>query len=132
LRFIGALAGLETANRTLEARVLERERQIAASYERIASLQREQAATDERQRIMRDLHDGLGSQLFTSLSRSAPVAVVRRTCVHARSAWAACSTSRRKSAEPGSACGCRTCPPSLVEPDDGHARGKRRPTALGN
>jgi hypothetical protein len=70
LRFIGALAGLETANRTLEARVLERERQIAASYERIASLQREQAATDERQRIMRDLHDGLGSQLFTSLSRA--------------------------------------------------------------
>jgi signal transduction histidine kinase len=33
-------------------------------------LQREQAATDERQRIMSDLHDGLGSQLFTSLSRA--------------------------------------------------------------
>jgi hypothetical protein len=70
LRFIVALAGLETANRTLEARVQERERQIAAGYARIASLQREQAATDERQRIMRDLHDGLGSQLFTSLSRA--------------------------------------------------------------
>lgn len=70
LRFIGALDGLETANRTLEVRVQEREREIAASYERIATLQREQAATDERQRIMRDLHDGLGSQLFTSLSRA--------------------------------------------------------------
>lgn len=70
LRFVAALEGLETANRTLEARVQERERQIAANFEHIASLQREQAATDERQRIMRDLHDGLGSQLFTSLSRA--------------------------------------------------------------
>lgn len=69
-RFVRTLGKVEAANRTLEARVKERERQIAASYERIAVLQREQAATDERQRIMRDLHDGLGSQLFTSLSRS--------------------------------------------------------------
>jgi signal transduction histidine kinase len=70
VRFVRTLGEVEAANRTLEARVKERERQIAASYERIAVLQREQAATDERQRIMRDLHDGLGSQLFTSLSRA--------------------------------------------------------------
>jgi signal transduction histidine kinase len=69
-RFLRSLERVEEANRTLEARVAEREREIAASYERIAALQREQAATDERQRIMRDLHDGLGSQLFTSLSRA--------------------------------------------------------------
>ena len=70
VRFVRTLGEVEAANRTLEARVQERERQISASYERIAVLQREQAATDERQRIMRDLHDGLGSQLFTSLSRA--------------------------------------------------------------
>jgi hypothetical protein len=70
LRFARTLAAVEAANRTLEARVQEREREIADSYERIATLQREQAATDERQRIMRDLHDGLGSQLLTSLSRA--------------------------------------------------------------
>jgi signal transduction histidine kinase len=69
-RFVRSLEHAEEANRTLEARVAEREREIAASYERIAVLQREQAATDERQRIMRDLHDGLGSQLLTSLSRA--------------------------------------------------------------
>jgi signal transduction histidine kinase len=69
LRFVGSLQAVEEANRTLEARVKEREREIASNYERIAELQREQATTDERQRIMRDLHDGLGSQLFTSLSR---------------------------------------------------------------
>jgi signal transduction histidine kinase len=70
LRFVRTLAKVEAANRTLELRVQERERQISVSYERIAVLQREQAATEERQRIMRDLHDGLGSQLFTSLSRA--------------------------------------------------------------
>lgn len=70
VRFVRTLGEVEAANRTLEARVLERERQISASYARIAVLQREQAATDERQRIMRDLHDGLGSQLFISLSRA--------------------------------------------------------------
>jgi hypothetical protein len=70
VRFVRTLGEVEAANRTLEARVQERERQISASYERIAVLQREQAATDERQRIMQDLHDGLGSQLFTSLSRA--------------------------------------------------------------
>lgn len=70
LRFVRSLNAVEEANRTLEERVQQREREIAASFERIATLQREQAATDERQRIMRDLHDGLGSQLFTSLSRA--------------------------------------------------------------
>jgi signal transduction histidine kinase len=69
-RFVRSLHEVEQANRMLEARVAEREREIVASYEHIAQLQREQAATDERQRIMRDLHDGLGSQLFTSLSRA--------------------------------------------------------------
>jgi hypothetical protein len=70
LRFAHSLNAVEAANRTLEARVQQREREIEKSYQRIAALQREQAATDERQRIMRDLHDGLGSQLFTSLSRA--------------------------------------------------------------
>ena len=70
LRFVRSLNAVELANRTLEARVRQREQEIEAGYWRIAVLQREQAATDERQRIMRDLHDGLGSQLFTSLSRA--------------------------------------------------------------
>jgi hypothetical protein len=69
-RFIRSLHEVEEANRTLEARVAEREREVAASYERIAQLQREQATQEERQRIMQELHDGLGSQLFTSLLRA--------------------------------------------------------------
>ena len=70
IRFVRSLEGLEESNRTLEVRVAARETEIAASYRRITALQREQATNDERQRIMQDLHDGLGSQLFTSLLRA--------------------------------------------------------------
>ena len=70
VRFVRSLEHVEEVNRTLEARVAEREAEIAANYQRIAALQREQATTDERQRIMQELHDGLGSQLFTSLLRA--------------------------------------------------------------
>lgn len=70
LRYVRNLGALEESHRTLEVRVAQREREIASSYARIAALQREQAATDERQRIMQDLHDGLGAQLFTSLMRA--------------------------------------------------------------
>jgi signal transduction histidine kinase len=73
-RFIGSLRAVEDARLTLQLRVAERERELAAGYARIAELQREQAAQEateqERQRIMQELHDGLGSQLFTSLLRA--------------------------------------------------------------
>jgi signal transduction histidine kinase len=69
-RFIQALGGLEELNRTLESRVGERERELAENYGRMAELQRTHAAAEERQLIMREIHDGLGSQLFVSLSRA--------------------------------------------------------------
>lgn len=68
-RFVGALHSLEDLNRTLEWRVADRERELAANYVRMAALQQQHAASQERQLIMRDLHDGLGSNLFVSLSR---------------------------------------------------------------
>ena len=87
-RFIEAIDSLEILNRTLESRVADRESALAANYEELAALQREKAAAEERQLIMRDLHDGLGSQLFTSLSRvergdmnEAQVAAALRDCI---------------------------------------------------
>jgi signal transduction histidine kinase len=77
-RFIEALTGIQTLNRTLEERVAAREAELADSYGRMAVMQQEQAAAEERRRIMRDLHDGLGSQLFILLSR------VERGAVQAR------------------------------------------------
>ncbi len=69
VRFIKSLVALDEFNRTLEARVADRERTLAENFKQLAALQQQKAAADERQLIMRDLHDGLGSQLFTSLSR---------------------------------------------------------------
>lgn len=69
-RFVESLDAVETLNHTLEDRVAAREAELAANYQRLAVLQGERAALEERRRIMRDLHDGLGSRLFTSLSRA--------------------------------------------------------------
>ena len=68
-RFIGTLNQVEELNRTLESRVAQRERQLAGQFEAMARLERDRAIEDERQRIMLDMHDGLGSQLLTSLAR---------------------------------------------------------------
>lgn len=68
-RFVRTLGWLEQLNLTLESRVADREQALAANYARMADLQREHAAAQERQRIMREIHDGMGSQLFVALSR---------------------------------------------------------------
>ncbi|MEO9147826.1 MAG: ATP-binding protein [Burkholderiaceae bacterium] len=87
-RFIKSLVALDDLNRTLEARVADRERTLVENFAQLAALQRQKAAADERQLIMRDLHDGLGSQLFTSLSRvergdmdSGQIAAALRACI---------------------------------------------------
>jgi signal transduction histidine kinase len=54
-------------NRTLAARLLEREAELAAMYKRQADAERMEAMVEERQRLTRDMHDGLGSQLLGAL-----------------------------------------------------------------
>ena len=68
-RFIDTLTAIQTLNHTLEDRVAAREAELADNYAQLALMQQEHAAAEERRRIMRDLHDGLGSQLFILLSR---------------------------------------------------------------
>lgn len=87
-RFIRTLGSLEELNRTLESRVADRERDLSENYRRMAALQRRHAASEERQLIMREIHDGLGSQLFVSLSRvergdmqAGQIADVLRDCI---------------------------------------------------
>ncbi|GAA4430040.1 AAA family ATPase [Acidovorax lacteus] len=60
---------LQAANQRLEERVRERTHALEANHAQMRRLERQHAADEERQRIMRDLHDGLGSQLFVMLSR---------------------------------------------------------------
>ncbi|HJS37061.1 MAG TPA: 7TM diverse intracellular signaling domain-containing protein, partial [Burkholderiales bacterium] len=67
-RFARSLGAVERMNVTLAEQVAEKERELAANYEKLRGLERERAMSDERQRIMQDMHDGLGSQLLTSLA----------------------------------------------------------------
>jgi signal transduction histidine kinase len=67
-RFVQSLAVVENLNVLLETRLAERERELAQSYDRLRGFERQQAMTEERQRIVSDMHDGLGSHLISSLA----------------------------------------------------------------
>ena len=87
-RFIRTLTEVETLNRDLEARVAEKSAALEANYARLADAQQRQALAEERQRLMRDMHDGVGGQLITALAaleggKAAPadVAQIVRECI---------------------------------------------------
>ena len=54
-------------NDSLEKRIAQREAELGASYEQLAQQSQEQATLKERQRIMRDIHDGVGAHLVSLL-----------------------------------------------------------------
>lgn len=58
---------LADMNRTLRQRLAAREAELDASYALRAQAERNEAMTEERQRLTRDMHDGLGSQLLGAL-----------------------------------------------------------------
>lgn len=66
-RYGTAIAQAERSAAVLEARLAEREAELRANHERLRLVEREQALLLERQRLMRDMHDGLGSTLMSSL-----------------------------------------------------------------
>ncbi len=66
-QFVLAHTRYERLNAELEARVQVREAELARQYQRAAELGREHAIRIERERILRDMHDGLGLQLISSI-----------------------------------------------------------------
>lgn len=66
-RNIRLFQSLSAFNATLTARVAERESELAEAHARERALVAGQAHEAERQRIMLDMHDGLGSQLMSLL-----------------------------------------------------------------
>lgn len=69
-RFLNSLAAERDFARNMRVSLEKQEAQLQAQHRRIASLEREQAVADERGRIVRELHDGLGSHLMSALSLS--------------------------------------------------------------
>lgn len=62
------LAVARRLNLELEERVAENRRALAGSYARMAELERDRAIAAERQRLMREMHDGAGGQIVSALA----------------------------------------------------------------
>ena len=63
--FLQAQTVLSNSNQLLSSRLAEREAQIAQVYAEREEEMREAALVDERKRIMRDMHDGVGGKLLS-------------------------------------------------------------------
>ena len=68
LRFVQALNVVELLNIDLEGLVAERTAALQAQFERVRELERQQTVAAERERLMRDMHDGVGGHLVAMLA----------------------------------------------------------------
>ena len=67
-RYSRTVADYGALNANLAERVAEREEQLRGAFDALRQQQQEQAVLLERQRIMREIHDGVGSQLVGLLN----------------------------------------------------------------
>jgi signal transduction histidine kinase len=67
-RFIVALDTSEALSAELEQRVARKHAELEANYVRLRALEEERAVAHERERMMAELHDGLGGQLVSTLA----------------------------------------------------------------
>lgn len=63
---VSARRATENLNRELEERVRVKAAELERSHERLRAADAAEALTAERERIMRDMHDGVGSQLIAA------------------------------------------------------------------
>ena len=87
-RYVNALESERQANASLAQRLQARENELNQSYERLREVEHRQTLSQERQRLMQDMHDGLGSSLVSALRvvedgrlHEAQVADVLRSCI---------------------------------------------------
>lgn len=66
-RYTEALATAARARATLAERLAAQEIELQGTHERLRTAEREQTLMHERQRLMREMHDGVGSSLMTAL-----------------------------------------------------------------
>lgn len=67
-RYVKAIVNHEQLSRSLSRQLSEREAELQVNHSRLLELERAQTLATERQRLMHDMHDGLGSALTTSLA----------------------------------------------------------------
>lgn len=66
-RYTLALASAARAHATLTERLAAQEQALSEAHERLRAAEREQTLLEERQRLMREMHDGVGSSLISAL-----------------------------------------------------------------
>ncbi|MNR80597.1 Sensor protein VraS [compost metagenome] len=66
-RYINAIAEVELANAHLAQRLQQRENELDVIHRQLRESALRQTISDERQRLMQDMHDGLGSSLISAI-----------------------------------------------------------------
>ncbi len=74
-RNIRLFRSMNEFNEMLTVQLHEREAELAENYARAAELARRETLVNERQRLMRDMHDGIGGQLMSLLFASRKQAI---------------------------------------------------------
>jgi signal transduction histidine kinase len=67
-RFVQSITEAERLAETLEQRVEEKQQALQTQYEQLNALEKKQVLAEERERIMRDMHDGIGGQLVSVIT----------------------------------------------------------------
>ena len=67
-RFADVLRKAESHNLVLEQRVAEKHRELETNFQRMREMENQQLLTHERERFMREMHDGVGGHLISMLS----------------------------------------------------------------
>ncbi|MBU1283420.1 MAG: sensor histidine kinase [Gammaproteobacteria bacterium] len=66
-RFLEANENVKKTNANLAFRLQERENELTKSHQRLREIEHRQTLSNERQRLMQDMHDGMGSSLIIAL-----------------------------------------------------------------
>jgi signal transduction histidine kinase len=66
-RYVGAIVQVEQVNASLAERLKAREIELEVSHQRLRAVEQRQLLSEERQRMMQDMHDGLGSTLISAI-----------------------------------------------------------------
>lgn len=87
-RYLGAMRAAERANLVLSERLAAREADLATSYARLREIEARELIHTERQRLMEDMHDGVGSSLLGALRLveagrrdDIDIALILKTCI---------------------------------------------------
>lgn len=67
-RFAKSLNEVDALNKNLEQRVHQKHQELEINYNKLHRLEEDRIRTDERERLARDIHDGMGGHLVSTLA----------------------------------------------------------------